>query len=189
MSKGEGTTPQTRKEESMTANTVTTNAVLNTYVPISRAEKLKKFYTPYIEFIIKHMNRDRITVRELGEELLGKEAYHAKYVWPNGEEADFRTAQARTTTGILTQALRKLCKMGVLTRHEEKDKSHLIEIECEDYAFFDKDGHQLPDEVDVTTADGTILHISARFLPNVEERFGKCKKKVYPKIVYYTFNK
>lgn len=173
----------------MTANTVTTNAILNTYVPISRAEELKKFYTPYIEFIIKHMNRDRITVRELGEELLGKEAYHAKYVWSNGEEADFRTAQARTTTGVLTQALRKLCKMGVLTRHEEKDKSHLIEIECEDYAFFDKDGHQLPDEIDVTTADGTILHIGAQFLPNVECRFGKCKKKVYPKIVYYTFNK
>ena len=169
--------------------TVTINEVLNQYAPIRQAKVLRNFYTPYIDFILKHADRDRISVRELGEELMGAEKYHEKHRYANGEEADFRTFEAREVTGTLTQALRKLCLMGVLTRHEEKDKSQLIEVECEDYAFFDQEGHQLPNEIDVTTADGAIIQISTRLLPNVEERFGKCKKKVYPKIVYYTFNK
>lgn len=168
---------------------VTVNDVLNQYTPIYFAERLKAEKTPYIEFILKHMGVEKLTVRELGEELMGVEKYHEKYRYLNGQEADFRTLKAREVTGVLTQALRKLCKMGVLTRHEEKDKSHLIEIECEDYAFFDKNGHQLPDKIDVTTVDGTIIQISTRLLPDVEERFGMCKKKVYPKLVYYTFNK
>lgn len=168
---------------------VTVNEVLRQYVPILTAEHLKVFYTPYIEFILKHADCDRISVRELGEELMGVEKYHEKHRYYDGELADFRTYEAREVTGVLTQALRKLCKMGVLTRHEEKDKSHLIEIECEDYAYFDKEGHQLPDKIDVTTADGTVIQIGAQFLPGVEERFGMCKKKVYPKLVYYTFNK
>lgn len=169
--------------------TVTTNEVLNQYVPIRHAEVLRDFYTPYIDFILKHADCDRISVRELGEELMGVEAYHEKFRYANGEESDYRTFQAREVTGTLTQALRKLCKMGVLTRHEEKDKSQLIEFECEDFAFFDQEGHQLPNEIDVTTVDGTIIRISTRFLPNVEERYGMCKKRVYPKVVYYTFNK
>ena len=168
---------------------VTVNEVLNQYAPIKVAENLRNFYTPYIEFILKHSNCDRISVRELGEELMGVEKYHEKHRYCNGQEADFRTYEAREATGTLTQALRKLCKMGVLTRHEEKDKSRLIEIECEDYAYFDHEGHQLPDKIDVTTADGTVIQIDARFLPGIEERFGMCKKKVYPKLVYYTFNK
>lgn len=168
---------------------VTVNEVLNQYAPIYVAERVKIEKTPYIEFILKHMGAEKLTVRELGEELMGVEKYHEKHHYYNGQEADFRTFEAREVTGVLTQALRKLCKMGVLTRHEEKDKSHLIEIECEDYAYFDKKGHQLPDRIDVTTADGTVIQIEARFLPDVEERYGMCKKKVYPKLVYYTFNK
>ena len=168
---------------------VTVNDVLNQYSPIYIAEEVRAEKTPYIEFILKHMGAEKLTVRELGEELMGVEEYHKKFRYANGHESDLRTYEAREVTGVLTQALRKLCKMGVLTRHEEKDKSHLIEIECEDFAYFDEDGHQLPDKIDVTTADGTVIQIGARFLPGVEERFGMCKKKVYPKLVYYTFNK
>lgn len=168
---------------------VTVNEVLNRYAPIYVAERVKTEKTPYIEFILKHRGAEKLTVRELGEELMGVEKYHEKYRYYNGQEADFRTCEAREVTGVLTQALRKLCMMGVLTRHEEKDKSHLIEIECEDYAYFDREGHQLPNKIDVTTMDGITIQISAQFLPGVEERFGMCKKKVYPKLVYYTFNK
>lgn len=168
---------------------VTVNEVLNQYAPIYVAERIKTEKTPYIEFILKHIGAEKLTVRELGEELMGAEKYHEKYRYHNGQEAGFRTGKAREVTGTLTQALRKLCKMGVLTRHEEKDKSRLIEIECEDYAYFDKEGHQLPDKIDVTTIDGITIKIDVRFLPGVEERFGMCKKKVYPKLVYYTFNK
>lgn len=168
---------------------VTVNEVLNQYTPIQNAETLRNFYTPYIEFILKHADCDRISVRELGEEMMGVEKYHEKYRYYNGQESDLRTFEAREVTGTLTQALRKLCKMGVLTRHEEKDKSRLIEIECEDYAYFDKEGHQLPNKIDVTTVDGITIQIGTQFLPGVEERFGMCKKKVYPKLVYYTFNK
>lgn len=163
---------------------VTVNDVLNQYAPIYRAERFKTEKTPYIELILKHMGAEKLTVRELGEELMGVEKYHEKHPYYSG-----RTFEACEVTGALTQALRKLCKMGVLTRHEEKDRSRLIEIECEDYAYFDKDGHQLPNKIDVTTADGTVIQIDARFLPDVEERFGMCKKKVHPKLVYYTFNK
>lgn len=168
---------------------VTVNEVLNQYVPIKDAERLKKFYTPYIEFILKHVDCDRITVRELGEELMGAEKYHEKYRYYNGELAHYRTYKATEVTGTLTQALRKLCKMGVLTYHKEKDMSTLIEIECEDYAYFDKNGHQLPNEIEVTLVDGSIIKISTSQLPGVEERFGKMKKKVHPMLTYYTFNK
>lgn len=169
--------------------TVTVNEILNQYVPIRDAELLRNFYTPYIEFILKHSNCDRISVKELGEEMMGVEKYHEKHKYSSGEEAPYRIFEAVEVTGTLTQALRKLCKMGVLTYHKEKDMSTLIEIECEDYAYFDKDGHQLPNEIDVTTEDGTVIKIGAQFLPGVKERFGKCKKKVHPVLAYYTFNK
>ena len=168
---------------------VTVNEVLNQYVPIKVAENLRNFYTPYIEFILKHSDCDRISVRELGEELMGVEKYHEKHRYYNGQEAGFRTFEAREVTGTLTQALRKLCKMGVLTYHKEKDMSTLIEIECEDYAYFDREGHQLPNEIEVTLIDGSTIKISASQLPDVEEHFGKMKKKVHPMLAYYTFNK
>lgn len=168
---------------------VTVNEVLNQYVPIKVAENLRNFYTPYIEFILKHSDCDRISVRELGEELMGVEKYHEKHRYYNGQEAGFRTFEAREVTGTLTQALRKLCKMGVLTYHKEKDMSTLIEIECEDYAYFDREGHQLPNEIEVTLIDGSTIKISASLLPGVEERFGMMKKKVHPMLAYYTFNK
>lgn len=168
---------------------VTVNEVLNQYVPIKVAEYLRNFYTPYIEFILKHSDCDRISVRELGEELMGVEKYHEKHRYYNGQEASFRTLEAREVTGTLTQALRKLCKMGVLTYHKEKDMSTLIEIECEDYAYFDREGHQLPNEIEVTLIDGSTIKISASLLPGVEERFGMMKKKVHPMLAYYTFNK
>ena len=186
MSKGEGTTPQTRKANAMN---VTVNEVLNQYVPIQDAERLKKFYTPYIEFILKHADRDRITVRELGEELIGVEKYHEKHRNYKGELTPYRTYEATEVTGTLTHALRKLCKMGVLTYHKEKDMSTLIEIECEDYAYFDQEGHQLPNEIEVTLADGSTIKVKSTLLPGVEERFGKMKKKVHPILAYYTFNK
>lgn len=167
---------------------ITTEVVLNQYTPIKEAERIKAEKTPYIDFILQHASCERISVCQLGEELMGADKYHEKYKYRSGQEADYRTIEAREVTGVLTQALRKLCKLGVLTRHEEKDKSHLIEIECEGYAYFDADGHQLPDEINVTTVDGTAITISARFLPGVRARFGMCKKKVYPKLVYYTFN-
>ena len=168
---------------------VTVNEVLNQYVPIKDAERLKKFYTPYIEFILKHADCDRISVRELGEEMIGVEKYHEKHRGYNGELTNYRTYKATEVTGTLTQALRKLCKMGVLTYHKEKDMSTLIEIECEDYAYFDIEGRQLPNEIEVTLVDGSTIKISASQLPNVEERFGMMKKKVHPMLAYYTFNK
>lgn len=186
MSKGEGTTPQTRKANAM--REVTVNEVLNQYVPIRVAERIKEEKTPYIDFILSHRNCDRISVRELGEELIGVEKYHEKRRYYDGVESDYRSFEALTVTSTLTQALRKLCKMGVMTRHEEKDMSRLVEYECEDYVYFDKEGHQLPDKIDVIAIDGTILQISTQFLPGVQRRLGMCKKKAHPKIVYYTFN-
>lgn len=168
---------------------ITTEVVLNQYTPIKEAERIKAEKTPYIDFILQHTGCDRISVCQLGEELMGADKYHEKHRYYNGQEANFRTYEAREVTGVLTQALRKLCKMGVLTRHEEKDKSHLIEIECEDWAYFDANGHQLPDKIDVITVDGITVQIGAQYLPGVQARFGMCKKKVYPKLVYYTFTK
>lgn len=167
---------------------VTVNEVLNQYAPIKVAETLRNFYAPYIEFILKHADCDRITVRELGEELIGVEKYHEKHRNYYGELTPYRTCEATEVTGTLTHALRKLCKMGVLTYHKEKDMSTLIEIECEDYAYFDQEGNQLPNKVEVTH-NGSTIKISPALLPGVEERFGKMKKKVHPILAYYTFNK
>ena len=120
---------------------------------------------------------------------MGAEKYHEKQRYYNGELADYRTYEAREVTGVLTQALRKLCKMGVLTHHEEKDMTKLIEIETEDYIYFDREGHQLPEEVELKLANGSTITIDASNIKGVRSTWGKTTKKVHPKISYYTFNK
>ena len=107
--------------------------VLNQYVLVRIAKYFIHDGIPVIEKILAHSKDDRLTVCALGEEIMGKEAYHQKYVWYNGKEASFRINEARALTGYITQALRKLCAMGVLTRHEEVDESKFIEFETEDY--------------------------------------------------------
>lgn len=169
--------------------TITTNEVLNQYVPIRNAQTLRNYYTPYIDFILKHTNCDRISVRELGEELMGKENYHKKYMYMNGEPASFRTTEAREVTGVLTQALRKLCNMGVLERHEEKDMTTQIDIEVDGYVYYDQNGYQLPEQVELKLADGHTITIDASSIKGVKSSWGKVIKQIHPKIVYYTFNK
>lgn len=168
---------------------VTTNEVLRQYVPIRMAETLKNYYTPYIEFILKHADCDRVTVCELGEELMSKEKYHEKYKYCSGVTADYRTYEAREVTGVLTQALRKLCIMGVMERHEEKDKTRLIEFETEGYIYCDEDGNVLPEQVELKLADGHTITIDASSIKGVHSVWGKTTKKVHPKISYYTFVK
>ena len=164
------------------------NDVLNQYVLVRGARYFIHEHTPVIEKILAHSKDDRLTVCSLGEEIMGKEAYHQKYVWRNGEEASFRTSEATRMTGYLTQALRKLCAMGVLTRHEGVDESKFVEFETEDYYYADADGNKLPDSMEVTLADGRKITISPHSIPGVQRKYGKFMRKVHPKISYYTFN-
>lgn len=164
------------------------NNVLNQYMLVKSAKYFIRNHTPIIEKILAHSKDERLTVCALGEEIMGKEAYHQKYVWRNGEEASFRVDEARTLTGYLTQALRKLCAMGVLTRHEETDESRFIEFETEDYYYADANGNKLPDSMEVTLADGRRITISSNSIPGAQRKYGKFMRKVHPKISYYTFN-
>lgn len=168
---------------------ITTAQVLTMYESIRYGEIMKAERAPIIDFILAHRNCDRFTVCELGEELMGKDAYHAKFKYWSGAEADFRTMEAREMTGRLTQALRKLCKMGVLERHEEKDKTKLIEFECDGYVYCDRNGNQLPEQVELKLADGTPIMINVEDITGVKRTWGRVTRKVYPKVVYYTFVK
>lgn len=164
------------------------NNVLNQYVLVRNAKNFIHDRIPVIEKILAHSKDDRLTVCALGEEIMGKEAYHQKYVWHNGKEASFRINEARALTGYITQALRKLCAMGVLTRHEEVDESKFIEFETEDYYYTDANGNKLPDSMEVTLADGRRITISPNSIPGAQRKWGKFMRKVHPKISYYTFN-
>ena len=164
------------------------NKVLNQYVLVRDAKYFIHDHTPVIEKILAHSKDDRLTVCALGEEIMGEEAYHQKYIWHNGKEASFRTEEARTMTGYITQALRKLCAMGILTRHEEIDESKFIEFETEDYYYVDVDGNKLPDSIEATLADGRKVTVYANNIPGAKRKYGRFMRKVHPKIAYYTFN-
>lgn len=164
------------------------NNVLNQYVIVRDAKYFIHDHTPVIEKILAHSKDERLTVCALGEEIMGKEAYHQKYIWRNGKEASFRTEEARTLTGYITHALRKLCAMGVLTRHEGVDESKFIELETEDYYYVDADGNKLPDSIEATLADGRKITVDARSIPGAKRKYGTFMRKVHPKISYYTFN-
>ena len=166
---------------------ITTAQVLTMYEAIRYGETMKAERAPIIDFILAHRNCDRFTVCELGEELMGKDAYHAKFKYRSGIEADYRTMEAREVTGWLTQALRKLCKMGVVERHEEKDMTKTIEIECDGYTYYDKNGNVLPEQVEVTLADGTKITIDTYNIKDVRRVYGTVKQKIHPKVTYYTF--
>ena len=166
---------------------ITTAQVLTMYESIRYGEMMKAERAPIIDFILAHRNCDRFTVCELGEELMGTEKYHEKYRYHNGQEAGFRTGKAREVTCILTQALRKLCKMGVLKRHEETDMTKTIEVECDGYIYYDKDGNVLPEQVEVTLADGTKITIDTYSIKDVRRVYGTTTQKIHPKIAYYTF--
>ena len=165
-----------------------TKSILNTFTCVRQAREFIKEHKPLIDAIFAHQGKEeRLTVRLIGEELMGKEKYHSNGILRDGSEAPWREPQATTLTCQLTQIFRKMCNYGAMTRHEERAKEP-IEIEYEGWYYEDKDGNRLPDMVELTDASGRKVEVHAKFLPDARERYGSTTKKIYPKISYYTFN-
>lgn len=168
---------------------VSTDIILNTFKCVREARQFIEDHEPLINVILSHRGKEeRLTVRAIGEEILGKEKYHSKGTLWNGEEAWWRDTEATNMTGMLTQIFRKLCLYGVMTRHEVQDMEHPIEVEYEGYCYVDGNGHPVPDEVELTLADGRKVKVPAKNLPGIKRGYGKTTRIVFPKIGYYTFN-
>ena len=167
---------------------ITYDCVLRQYEVVARADRFIQDHIPIVQQVLAHQGKnERLTVCSIGEEIMGKDAYHEKYVYKWGEEANFRTYEARELTGVLTQIFRKLCLMGVMERHEYRDTEHPIEIETEDWIYYDREGNQLPEEIELTLVDGRTIKIAAESISGVRRKLGPCKQKIYPKMSYYTF--
>ena len=167
---------------------INTENILNTFSCVREARQFINDHKPLIDVILSHRGKEeRLTVRAIGEEILGKEKYHSKGTLWNGEQAFWRDREAAYMTGMLTQIFRKLCYYGVVERHEVRDYDHPIEVEYEGYCYLDADGKPLPEEVEVALADGRKVKIPAGNLPGVTGGYAKTTRTVYPKIGYYTF--
>lgn len=168
---------------------INTENILNTFRCVREARQFIKDHRPLIDVILSHRGKEeRLTVRAIGEEILGKEKYHSKDILWNGNEAWYRNREATYMTGMLTQIFRKLCSYGVITRHEVRDYEHPIQIEFEGHCCIDVDGKPIPEEVEVALADGRKVKIPSQNLPGVRRGWAKTTRTVYPKIGYYTFN-
>lgn len=162
--------------------------VLKQYSVVDSADTMARRVAPVIETILKHDRNERLTVQSIGEEIMGKDAYHEKYAYPWGGDAPYRTNEARTITGTITQALVKLCRMGAMTRHEETDMDRTIEIKTQGYRYLDSNNNEVPEYVEITLANGQKSEIRADNIRGVHRVYGEVTKKIHPKISYYTFN-
>ena len=166
---------------------ITTNEVLDSYSVVYKAKIFNAAHYNLIDAILAHQGeKTPLTVRGMGEEIMG-EAYHKPFTWWNGEKANFRISEARTMTSYLTQAFRKLVKLGVMTFEDRRDMEHPVTFTDHDFHFVDKDGNYIPDKVEVTINSGEKIKISAAHLPGVRQEYGDFPHTVYPKVRYYYF--
>lgn len=166
-----------------------TDSILNTFRCVREARMFIEEHKPLIDAIFAHQGKEeRLTVCLVGEELMGKEKYHSKATLWNGEEAPWRNPEANTLTRQLTEIFRKMCSYGVLTRHEDRDMAHPVEVECEEYHYVDKSGNILPDWTEVTLKDGKVIKVRTEAMPGVRLKYGTTTRTIYPKFSYYTFN-
>lgn len=166
-----------------------TESILNTFTCVRQAREFIKEHKPLIDAIFAHQGKEeRLTVRLVGEELMGKEEYHRKATLWNGEDASWRISEASTLTRQLTEIFRKMCSYGVLTRHEDRDMEHPVEIEDEIGHYEDKSGNILPDMVEVSYRQGQTITIPAWDVPGAHYVFKSGTRTIYPKYSYYTFN-
>lgn len=155
--------------------------VLEQYRLIADAVQFVDERGPLIEEVLAHRGDERISVQSMGEAIMGKEKYHETL------SAYSRSVEAVSLTATLTQIFRKMCKAGILTRHEERSKEPIV-IETEGWAYFDMNGNAIPDKVEIRLTDGSTLELRAEEIRNTVYRWGTMNKLVHPKVVYYTFN-
>lgn len=168
---------------------ITTDKVLDMYSDVHAANIFIEAHKELIEKILSYRDTPNIelSVRGLGEEIMGKEKYNAPHVYRSGNVANYRNDEAVHMTGVLTQIFRKLCKMGVMKRNVYLDKEHPIQIAAYGYHYVNDKGEIVADRVEATLIDGTVVNIPASCIPGLRQKYGDYTETVYPKNSYYTF--
>ena len=168
---------------------VTVNEVLDMYTDVHVANVFIEAHKELIEKILSYRGTPNIklSVRGLGEEIMGKEKYNAPHVYKSGNVANYRNDEAVHMTGVLTQIFRKLCKMGVMKRNVYLDKEHPMHIESYGYYYVNDKGEVVNDSVEATLNDGTIVDVPARYVRGFQQKYGDHTMTVYPKNSFYTF--
>ena len=168
---------------------VTANEVLNMYTDVRVANVFIAAHKELIEKILSYRNVPdiQLTVRGMGEEIMGKQGYNAHHVFSSGNVAPYRADEATHMTGVLTQIFRKLCQMGVMKKTVYRDKEHPVQIEAYGSHYVNDKGEAVEDRVDVTLADGKTVSVPTYCIPGYRQTYGSYTITVYPKNSYYTF--
>ena len=168
---------------------VTVNEVLNMYTDVHIANLFIESHKGLIEKILSYRGVPNIqlTVRGMGEEIMGKQEYNAPHVYRSGDVAPYRNDEGVHMTGVLTQIFRKLCQMGIMKRNVYRDKDHPIKVKAYGSHYVNEKGEVVGDQVEVTLANGKTVSIPAHCIPEYRRAYGEYTMTVYPKISYYTF--
>ena len=168
---------------------ITANEVLNMYTDVRVANVFIEAHKELIEKILSYRNVPNIqlTVRGMGEEIMGKQGYNAHHVFSSGNVAPYRADEAVHMTGVLTQIFRKLCQMGVMKKNTYRDKEHPVQIEAYGHHYVNEKGETVEDYVEATLADGKVVSVPARNIPGYRQSYGSYTITVCPKVSYYTF--
>ena len=168
---------------------ITVDKVLDMYTDVHVANVFIEAHKELIKKILSYRNvpNIRLSVRSMGEEIMGKEKYNAPHVYSSGLEANYRNDEAVHMTGVLTQIFRKLCKMGVMKQNVYRDKEHPVQIEAYGYHYVNEKGETVEDYVDATLADGKVVSVPAHYVSGYKQVYGNYTMTVYPKNSFYTF--
>lgn len=160
--------------------------VINQYVTVQEAKDIYYRAKPVIDILSTYGANHPITVREIGEKIMG-EKYNEKVQRSNRYQTwTERTPEAKSLTGTITWIFRKLVDMGLATKTQKKDMEHPYTYEDEDYVYFDKNGNVIPEVVELNLANGKTIKVFATSLPEVTKKWSKFVKTGYPTVTYYT---
>ena len=168
---------------------VTVNEVLDMYTDVRVANAFIEAHKELIERILSYRNVPNIqlTVRGMGEEIMGKQKYNAPHVYRSGQVAPYRNTEAVHMTGVLTQISRKLCQMGIMKKNIYHDKEHPVQVQTYGKHYVNDKGEAVEDQIEVTLADGTTVFVPTNCVPGYRLSYGSYTITVYPKNSYYTF--
>lgn len=160
------------------------------FVTIQKADKMAREYAPIFALIRQKRNAgESFTVMSLGEELMGKDAYHQKVFshkdW-HGNPKYVRSAEALNMTGRITAVIKALRHEGLIDERRVYDKSHPFVREIDGFYYVNGKGEKLPNTFFITAPDGNEYEVDARSLKGVTRTYGTTTETVYNSYNLYT---
>ena len=157
---------------------------------VKKADKMAREYTPIFALIRQKRNAgESFTVMSLGEELMGKDAYHERVFSHKdyrGNPHYKRSTEATKMTGKIAAAMKALEHEGLIKEQRVYDRTRPFVREVDGFYYTNDNGEKLPDSFFITAPDGKEYQVFARDLKGVTRTYGKVTETVYSTYSLYT---